>query len=724
MNGQVGVITNDVEKVVDEVIKFIGKDIFVGMSLGLCKPPFFMNELYRRVKEDPSINLSILSALVLEKPRGGSEIEKRFFGPLVKRLWDGVQDIDYMTEFRAGKLPSNVQIHEFFSKSGSNLNNLHMQMRHLPSNYTHCDRDGLKLGFNVVAQQISMRVINGKKVYSMGSNTDIYLEIVDEVRKRQAKGGKYIAVAEVNENIPFMYGDAIIPAETYDFILEDEKFNNPIFGAPKDAVGPLDHMIGLYISPLVKDNGTIQIGIGALGDAIGCGLILRNDNNQIYNEMLEKCGILEKYGDLIKEWGDTGTFEKGLYGSSEMFVDVFLQMYKSGILKRKVFDSIPIMQLMNKGELAADNIPADIIDKLFEMEAIYPKLREKDFKFLTEFGILKKGLKFDNGVIKDGNTTYSVDMEKDEDRQKLREILGKELIGGKVILGAFFIGPKAFYQTLNDMSEEERNLFGMSGVEKVNQLCGDEVLRELQRKDGRFVNIGMKATLLGAIAGDMLENGQVVSGIGGQFNFANMAHTMRDARLIMAVKSTKGSGKSLKSNIVFNYGHCSIPRYLRDIVVSEYGIADIKAQPDHIIIKRMLNIADSRFQPQLLAQAKKNGKIEPDYEIPKEFCNNTPDKVAKMLKPYQDQGYFQTFPFGTDFTPEEIKIGASLKGMKSLLIGNTGKFVMKLLLEFFRPIPKSAAKYLERMDLVKPSSIKERIVRKLVVFALRNNKVV
>jgi len=696
----------------------------VGMSLGLCKPPFFINELYRRAKEDPSINLSVLSALVLEKPRWRSDIERRFFEPLVKRLWDGVQDIDYMLELRKGQIPPNVQVHEFYSKSGANLNNLHLQMRHLPSNYTHCDRDGLKLGFNVVAQQISMRVINGKKVYSMGSNTDIYLEIVDEVRKRQAKGGKFLAIAEVNENIPFMYGDAIIPASTYDFILEDPKFNTPIFGAPKDAVGPLDHMIGLNISPLIKDNGTIQIGIGALGDAIGSGLILRNENNQMYQEMLEKCGILERYGDLIKEWGDTGTFKKGLYGSSEMFVDVFMQMYKSGILKRKVFDSIPLMQLINKGELAADKIPADIIDKLIKMEAISPKLREKDFKFLTEFGILKKGLKFDKGNIKDGSTAYPGDLEKPANRTKIRKLLGKELIGGKVILGAFFIGPKAFYKALNDMSEEERNLFGMSGVEKVNQLYGDEVLRELQRKDGRFVNIGMKATLLGAIAGDMLDNGQVVSGIGGQFNFAYMAHSMRDARLIMAVKSTKGSGKALKSNIVFNYGHCSIPRYLRDIVVTEYGIADIKAQPDHIIIKRMLNIADSRFQQKLLAQAKKNGKVEPDYEIPKEFRNNLPKKVANMLKPFQEKGYFQPFPFGTDFTPEEIRIGGSLKAMKALLVGAPLKFVGKLFLELFRPIPKSAAKYLERMDLVKVSSIKERLVRKIVLFALRNNKVI
>ncbi|MCL1834285.1 MAG: hypothetical protein FWG49_07275 [Leptospirales bacterium] len=725
MNGKVGVVTNDVKKVVDDVLKYIGKDIYLGMSLGLTKPPFFVNELYRRAKEDPTINLSIVSALVLEKPVGHSDIEKRFLGPLSERLFDGVADIDYMVDLRKGLLPKNVKVHEFYSKAGANLNSQHLQENHLPSNYTQCCRDGVINGFNVFAQIISSKKINGKTVYSMACNTDICIEGVEIVKEARVNGGKkFVAIAEVNDNMPFMYGDAIVDKNSYDVILQGETFNTKVFGAPKDPVSLIDHMIGLNVSPLIKDNGTIQVGIGALGDAIVAGTILRNEHNEVYNEVLEKTGIISRYDDLINEWGGTGVFKKGLYGSSEMFVDAFMQMYKSGILKRKVFESVPIMQLINSGQLAADKIPADIIDKLLKLEAIQPKLRDKDFKFLTEFGILKSGLKFVNGSIKDGNVNYPGDLSKAENRTKIRKILGKELLDGKVIHGAFFIGPQSFYKALNDMSEEERSQFGMSGVEKVNQLYGDEVLRELQRKDGRFVNTGMKATLLGAIAGDMLEDGRVVSGIGGQLDFAYMAHVLRDARLIMMVKSTKGAGKTLKSNIVFSYGHCSVPRYYRDIVVTEYGVADIKGRPDHIIIKEMLNIADSRFQPQLLDEAKKAKKIPKDYEIPEIYRHNTPDKITSILKPYQDQGYFQPFPFGTDLTQQEIRLGGSLKGMKNLVSGSPLKFVRGLGFEFLRPIPKSAAEYLERMNLTKPSSIKERITRKLIVFALRNNKAI
>ncbi|KJR44773.1 Acetyl-CoA hydrolase [Desulfosporosinus sp. I2] len=403
-----------------------------------------------------------------------------------------------------------------------------------------------------------------------------------------------------------------------------------------------------------------------------------------------------------------------------MFVDAFMQMYKSKILKRKVFDSIPIMKLINDGKLSVDSIPIDIIDQLIEMKAVHSKLNEEDFSFLIEFGILKQGLIYESGSIRDGESHYSADLTDNENRLKLRTLLGKELRGGQVILGAFFVGPKAFYQALNDMSEEERKLFGMSGVEKVNQLYGGEELRTLQRKDARFVNTGMVSSVLGSIASDQLEDGRVISGIGGQYNFVAMGHALPDARVIMMVKSTKGYGKSLKSNIVFSYGHCSIPKHLRDIIVTEYGIADVRSKPEKQVIAELINITDSRFQMQLLAQAKKAGKIPLDYEIPIEYRNNTPEKISNLLKPFQAHGVFQPFPFGTDLTETEVVLGGALKALKRLLTGNRLKLVQGVLFEMFRPFPKSAYPFMERLNLHKPSSLQEKIMRKLVTFALRS----
>ena len=124
--------------------------------------------------------------------------------------------------------------------------------------------------------------------------------------------------------------------------------------------------------------------------------------------------------------------------------------------------------------------------------------------------------------------------------------------------------------------------FGMRGVAYVNQLYGpDQELRILQRRDARFVNTTMMVTLLGAAVSDGLADGRVVSGVGGQYNFVSMAHALPGARSILCVRATRIQRRAqLTSNIVWNYAHITIPRHLRDIVVTEYGVADLRGRTD------------------------------------------------------------------------------------------------------------------------------------------------
>jgi acyl-CoA hydrolase len=721
MSIAMGVVTNDIEKVVDQVIDRVGKDIIFGMPLALGKPARFVNVLYKRAKQDPSISLKILTALALEKPTPNSDLERRLLGPLVDRVFAGTPDFDYMLDFRAGKLPPNVEIYEFFFKAGAFMGNPVAQQNHLNSNYTHVIRDGMDFGVNVFGQMLSKREIDGKIAYSMGCNTDICLEAVERFIEKQAEGIPTALIGEVNPNLPFMYGDAIVGAEHYNFIIENEDCNYPLFGPPKDAVALKDHMIGLHVSTLLKDGGTIQVGIGALGDAVVAGLEMRHNENDVYNKIIRDAGLFDRYGDLITRWGGTGTFDEGLYGSSEMFVDAFMQMYKSGILKRKVFDNIPIMKLINAGKLHANKIPENALELLISEKGIHRKLKASDFKLLTHYGFFKEGLRYENGAIFDGDTRYDADLRDEANMMAIKDLLGDEMKKGMVILGAFFLGPKAFYDALNAMSEEERQLFGMSGVEKVNQLYGGEDLRRLQRIHGRFINTGMMVNILGAVTSDQLEDGRVVSGIGGQYNFVTMAHALADGRLIMTARSTRGAGKGLKSNIVFNYGHTSIPKHLRDIVVTEYGIADIRGKADKDIIAEMIKVTDSRFQEGLIAKAKKAGKLPSDFVLPEAYRYNTPEKYERLLKPYQASGHFKTFPFGTDILDDEVVLGGSLRAFKAKA-SDSKLFVIKgLISELLKPVPDSALPYLKRMQLDSTSSFKETLMQKIVLLALRNN---
>lgn len=721
MYGMTGVITDDVVKTVDDIINYVGKEINFATSLGLGKSVKFINELYRRAKEDPEIKLKIMTALSLEIPTGKSELEKRLVGPLVERIFGGCPELDYMIDIRAGKMPSNVELWEFYSKAGSIMTLPTQQRRHLPSNYTHVSRDAyFTQNTNVFGQMVACREINGKMMYSMGCNTDINVTANLFLNQGKAEGKKRVLIGEVNENLPFMYGDAVYEADKFDVFLKGPQYNYRLFGPPKDAVTIKDHMIGLNISTLVKDGGTLQVGIGALGDAIVAGLDMRHSHNDLYKSIIKNAGLVQRYGDLISEFGGTGVFEEGLYGSSEMFVDAFMQLYKKGILKRKVYDNIAIQKLVNEGLLSENNIPDNILELLFEKDGIHLRLREKDFNILTEYGILKDGLTYKEGYIYDGDKKYDADIHDKKNLDEIRKLLGSKLKKGQIVLGGFYLGPESFYNALNEMSEEERSQFGMSGVEKVNQLYGDSELRTLQRKGGRFVNSGMMVTLNGSIVSDQLEDGRIVSGIGGQFNFVAMAHAIPDAKLIMAIRATRGSGRHVKSNIVFRYGHCSVPKYWRDIIVTEYGIAHIRGLSEEQVTQEIIKIADSRFQKQLIKQAKKHGKLDPDWELPEEYKNNYPERVDAFIKSYQAEGCFKQFPFGTDVTAEEAVLGGSLKGLIAYKSAKPLSTVMKLFTEFFRPVPEKAAQYLKRMDLEKPAGFGERFQQKTVLTALRH----
>ena len=66
----------------------------------------------------------------------------------------------------------------------------------------------------------------------------------------------------------------------------------------------------------------------------------------------------------------------------------------------------------------------------------------------------------------------------------------------------------------------------------------------------------------------------------------------------------------MSSNVVTGYGHTTIPRHLRDVAITEYGIADLRGKTDAECIAAMIDIADSRFQEKLLSDAKRANKID------------------------------------------------------------------------------------------------------------------
>jgi acyl-CoA hydrolase len=622
-----------VERAVEHIVEQTGGRIVLGLPLGMGKPNPLVNALYRRALADPDISLTILTALSLTRPKVAGELQKRFLDPFVERVYGDYEELEYLAAARRGALPENIQVHEFFVQPASELGNAYTQQNYINSNYTHAARDMNNRGVNVIAQAIARREVAGTEQLSLSCNPEILLDSLAALEKRRQAGEAILVVGQIHPDMPFMENTAIAPEGLFDIVVDDPAYTSRLINTPNMPVGMTEHFIGLAASALVKDGGTLQIGIGALGDAVAYSTLLRHRDNPCYRALLERCHFSADMYPAIAETGSVGTFEKGLYGCSEMFTFGLYQLFKAGVIKREV-----------------------------------------------------------------------------EDAQ------GRSIC----MHGGFFLGPNAFYEGLRNLSERESSLIDMTHISFVNSLYGDEALKRKHRVDARFINTAFTVTLLGAGVADQLEDGRMLSGVGGQYNFVAQAHELDGARSILLVRATRMKNGHVSSNVLWNYGHTTIPRHLRDIIVTEYGVADLRSKTDGEVIAAMLNVSDSRFQQQLLAKAKSMGKISEDYEIPLEYTHNTPQRLQAIYREYHAQGVFPEFPMGSDFTYLEEMLLAALGWLKAHIKPSAMAELARSSVIDDATVKHFHA-HLERMGLEKPATVKDKLYRQLLLIAL--NKV-
>lgn len=641
-----GIRATTAEACVDAVIERVGKRIVLGLPLGLGKAVRLVNTLYDRARQDPSIDLHIVTAISLLAPKGSSALERGFLDPFVKRLYGEVPELHYARDVMDQKLPANVKVSEFFFKAGSFLDNTDQQRNYVCTNYTHAVRDLLAQGINVVFQMVAPPGETGGPV-SLSCNPDLTLDLLPRLRQQQAAGQKVAVVGEVNRNLPWLGHHAAVPVTDFDLLLDQPDTDHPLFPVPQQSISPADHLIGFYASTLLKDGGTLQVGIGSLGAAVVHSAILRHRHNEQWMALYDRLRIASRFPFVTGE-GDTGPFRDGLYGCSEMMVDGFLHLMKAGVLKRQVYEDLETQERANRGESVSD--------------------------------------------------------------------------AGVVMHGGFYLGPEDFYQQLRELDQQHRARISMTSVNFINDLYdhrfGSQQLKAAQRRHARFINSAMMHTLSGAAVSDGLDDGRVVSGVGGQYNFVAMAHELPGARSVITLRSTRSSGGQTLSNIVFGYGHCTIPRHLRDLVITEYGLADLRGKPDEEVYLGLIRIADARFQPDLLRQAKAAGKVRRDFELPASWRDNTPDHVREALSSVGDGDAFPAFPFGCDFTEEELVLAKALQSLKSATADTRGKlrtFARAASVDTRRAELKP---WFERMGLAAGRGPKVQLNRRLLAVAL------
>jgi hypothetical protein len=604
----------DAHALADAILRDCGAKLVVGLPLGLGKANHIANALCERAAADSAIRLTIFTALTLEKPAPKSDLERRFIGPVIERLFGGYPDLDYAKWLHAGILPENIEITEFFFLAGKWLHNGYAQQHYIAANYTHAVAGMLTRGLNVVLQLVAKRVVNGEVRYSLSCNTDTTLDLL----KARAEGKvDFKLIGQVNSELPFMPGPGDLPASEFHAILDSAETDFPLFAPPAEPVGDAKYAIGLHAATLIEDGGTLQIGIGQVGDALAQSLIVRDRNNADFRAAMDRLSP----GAPVRA---LAPFAEGLNGLSEMFFEAFLGLIEAGIVRREV--------------------------------------------------------------------------------------------DGAWLHAAFFLGPKSFYRALREMPQEKLDRIQMMPVSFTNELYGGEDVKRIGRPKARFVNNAMMATLLGDAISDGLSNGQMVSGVGGQYNFVAQSFALEGARSILTLEATRRNGKRLESNIRWSYGHITIPRHLRDIVVTEYGIADLRGKSDAEVIAAMLCVTDSRFQDGLMNEAKAAGKLPQNYEIPSACRANTPERIARALAPLRDKGLLPAFPFGTDFTDTEQRLIPALQRLQQA--SSSPAALLSLLWRGLAASGADDTECLARMGLNAPASLRERIYRWLLRGAL------
>ncbi|HTV84084.1 MAG TPA: acetyl-CoA hydrolase/transferase C-terminal domain-containing protein [Dyella sp.] len=628
------------------IVERLGADLRVAAPLGLGKPHGLLNALYRLVQTDTWRSMTLYTALSLMRPQPKPGLEARFLKPfLARHFGEDFVDLQYALDQASGNLPANVAVHEFYMQSGVLLHSPSAQRNYISQNYTHVARDLVVQDINLLVQLVSRHETPAGVHYSLSCNPDLTLEFLERVKA--AGKARPLCVAVVHPALPYIGGHAQVPENFFD--IELTPVSSPrLFAMPRLPVDVVEYALGFHASALVRDAGCLQIGIGALSDALVKSLLLRHQDNVTWRKALVALDPRGATHALATRMGGLAPFKDGLYGCSEMVLDGFMHLAKAGILKRRSWDNLAVERAAAAGRL------------------------------------------------------------------------GGEVPGGHYLRGAFFLGSRELYDWLEVTAGTDPDAIDMCRVSNVNQLYGDhQALAMLQRRGARFFNTCMMATLMGAAVSDGLEDGHVVSGVGGQYNFVAMAHELPDGRSALMLRATRAGKHGMETNVRWNYGHTTIPRHLRDIVITEYGVADLRGKSDSECIEAMLSISDARFIDALAAEAKSHGKLAADFKIPAAWRLHRPEALHEALSPLVRKGVLPAFPFGSDFTEVELRLLPALEWLK--VSGASWRGRWRLLKAFARPGEPTAEEpaALDRMGLQTAAKLGDRLQRRLLQAALR-----
>jgi acyl-CoA hydrolase len=145
-----------------------------------------------------------------------------------------------------------------------------------------------------------------------------------------------VRILEVNPELPTTLGSTIVPVQNVDAFVRSQE---PLPTITRPAITAADRQIGEYVSELVEDGSTIQLGIGAIPNAIGEAISRKKDLG-VHTEMINDT-IMDLYlkgainNSRKTRWPGKmiGSF---VYGSAELYrfvhMNPFVELHPSSVV--------------------------------------------------------------------------------------------------------------------------------------------------------------------------------------------------------------------------------------------------------------------------------------------------------------------------------------------------------------------------------------------------------
>lgn len=132
------------------------------------------------------------------------------------------------------------------------------------------------------------------------------------------QSAKYV-VAQINPRMPRTFGDGLVHVDDLDAIVECEEALNEVLSPPPTGI---EAKIGRYCSELIEDGATLQMGIGAIPNAV-LGALVHHKNLGVHTEMfsdglipLVKSGVVNDREKKVRTGKIVASF---IWGTRELY---------------------------------------------------------------------------------------------------------------------------------------------------------------------------------------------------------------------------------------------------------------------------------------------------------------------------------------------------------------------------------------------------------------------